>query len=112
MGFLHSNVCYSSLESARSVAAASFEARSMVGADLFTAEVVSSGLDPAMTICKRQNGGACVLVDQPWPVMADCDYAGGVSLSYDYFLVAITLLLTVWGGKKLLQLFDTAHNES
>jgi hypothetical protein len=85
----------------------------MVGADVFTLECVNADNGASgFEMCSRTNGGTCTASVQPWPVLPSCDHSGGVSLSYDYFLVALTLLCAVWGGKKLIQLFDTNHADS
>jgi hypothetical protein len=85
----------------------------MVGSDLYTADCSSTDFSgPTMDLCKRMNGGICTTVSQPWPVTPDCSHDGGVSLSYDYFLVGLTFICIVWGGKKLIQLFDHNHADS
>lgn len=83
----------------------------MDGGNLYTAECISSS-GPAMDLCKRIDGGSCATISKPWPVTPPCDYSGGVSLSYDYFLAALVLLAAIWGTKKLIQLFNTHHAES
>lgn len=113
MGSKFKDVCYPSLSDARGAACSNFGGSSLVGADLFTAECVTTEYTArAMSICKRMNGGACETITQAWPNTPDCTHDGGVSLSYDYFLAGITLLAIVWGGKKLIQLFDFHHAES
>jgi hypothetical protein len=113
MGALFSNVCYPTQAIARAQVCSKFDAKIMASTNLYTSECTSTDFTTAtMAICKRTNGGACTTVAQPWPVMAVCDHDGGVSLSYDYFLVALTFLCIVWGGKKLIQLFDHHHADS
>ncbi len=98
---------------ARVSACSGVQASAIVGGDLITAECTSSAFGGAtMDICKRTNGGSCLSVASPWPATPDCAHDGGVTLSYDYFLAAITFLCVVWGGKKLIQLFDHHHADS
>jgi len=112
MGYLYRDVCYPKQADARQVACSKFDAKVMVSTNLYTAECTSTVYTGAnMSICKRTNGGACTTVSPPWPTMPTCAHDGGVSLSYDYFLAAITVLAAVWGGKKLIQLFDVHHEK-
>jgi hypothetical protein len=113
MGSLFQNVCYPTQAQALTSACSVAGSRNSVGADVFTSECVSSDNGAGgFEMCNRVNGGTCASTAQPWPVLPSCDHDGGVSLSYDYFLVALALLCAVWGGKKLIQLFDTHHAES
>lgn len=113
MGALFQNVCYPSPVEARTQACALFDVKNSVGATLYSNECTSSVFTgPTMSICKRTNGGACTTIAQPWPLTPACSHEGGVTLSYDYFLVVLAFLIIVWGGKKLIQLFDHHHADS
>lgn len=113
MGAKFKDVCYPTQDDARQAACGSFTASVMATTNLYTSECTSTVYNTAtMAICKRTDGGACTTVSQPWPVTPACTHDGGVSLSYDYFLAGVTLLAIVWGGKKLIQLFDNHHAES
>lgn len=113
MGALYKNVCYTDLVDARVQACQSLVSSSLVGGDLHTSECATTDFDaPAMSICMRTNGGSCAMVSQPWPSTPDCAHAGGVSLAYDWFLVALPMLAVVWGGKQLIRLFDNPTIES
>ena len=63
-----------------------------------------------MSMCKSTDGAACVIQTQPWPSFSDCDYSGGANLALDYGLVGMSLLVVIWGGKKLIGLFSTNQN--
>ena len=108
MGALFQNVCYPDQSAARQQACAKFDAKVMATTNLYTTECTSTTYTAAtMSLCKRTNGGTCTTVAQPWPVTPPCDYEGGVSLGYDWFLASIAFLVICWGGKKLINLFDT-----
>lgn len=108
MGALYQNVCYPTQDQARAQACSSFDAKVMATTNLYTTECTSNVFTgTTMALCKRTNGGACTTVNQPWPVTPACDHDGGVSLSYDWFLASIAFLCIVWGGKKLIDLFNT-----
>jgi hypothetical protein len=113
MPALYKNVCYPTVEAARQEACSSFDTKVMATTNLYTSECTSTVFNTAnMTICKRTNGGTCANVSQPWPVTPNCTYDGGVTLAYDWFLASIALVITVWGGRKLIQLFDQPTTES
>lgn len=113
MGALFNNVCYPSQDLARQTVCSNFDVKNSVSTNLYTSECTSTVFNGAtMSICKRTNGGACTTIAQPWPVTPVCDHDGGVGLSYDYFLASLAFLCIVWGGKKLIQLFDHHHADS
>jgi len=112
MGALYQNVCYPSIEQARLSACQNFNVNTLSGENVYSAECVSSDFtESQMTICKRTNGGTCTVISSPWPSTPDCLHDGGVSLSYDYFLLALPVLCVIFGGKKLIQLFDHHHEK-
>jgi hypothetical protein len=107
MGALYKNVCFPTQAIARAQACSSFDAKVMATTNLYTTECISTDFTTVnMTLCKRTNGGTCATVSQPWPTLPDCSFEGGVSLAYDWFLASITFVVIVWGGRKLIQLFD------
>ena len=109
MGALFQNVCYPTQAIARAQACSNVDVKVMATTNLYTTECTSTDFTTAnMTLCKRTNGGTCTTVAQPWPVTSVCTHDGGVTLAYDWFLASIAFLCIVWGGKKLIQLFD--HN--
>lgn len=113
MGYLFKNVCYPTQDAARAQACATFDAKVMATTNLYTSECTSTAFTGAtMTVCKRTNGGACTNVSPPWPVTPPCDYEGGVTLAYDYFLAALGFLVVVWGSKKLMELFTAPTIET
>lgn len=107
MGALFKNVCYPSQEAARAQSCSEFDSKVMATTNLYTSECTSTVFTgTTFNICKRTNGGACTTVAQPWPVTPACDYDGGVSLAFDWFLASIAFLAICYGGKRLIQLFD------
>lgn len=113
MGALFQNVCYPDQASARQQACAQFDARVMATTNLYTTECTSTTYTAAtMSLCKRTNGGACTTVPQPWPVTPPCDYSGGVTLGYDWFLASMAFVIVCWAARKLINLFtnDTVQS--
>lgn len=109
MGALFQNVCYADQVEARKQACSTFDTKVMATTNLYTSECTSTVYTGAtMAICKRTNGGNCTTVNQPWPVTPACDYDGSINLAVDWFYASIAFVCIVWGGKKLVQLFD--HN--
>lgn len=107
MGYLYKNVCLPTLEQAQLNECQDFTNVSYVGSDIYR------------HTCQPSQGGYSVVtelngtVTQTIPLSAidypTCDYVGGVGISYDYFLLALVLLSVIWGGKKLIQLFEFHH---
>lgn len=113
MGALYRNTCYATQADARAEICASFDAKVMATTNLYTSECTSTVFTGAtMNICKRTNGGACTNQTQPWPVTPTCNYEGGTTLAYDYFLGALGFLVVVWGSRKLMELFTAPTIET
>lgn len=113
MGALFQNVCYPDQASARQQACAQFDLKVGATTNVYTTQCTSTTFTTAtMSLCTRTNGGTCTTRTQPWPVTPACDYDGGVSLGYDWFLASIAFLVICWGGKKLINLFDTDTHTS
>lgn len=107
MGALFQNVCYPTQEMARVQACSKVDVKVMSTTNLYTTECTSATFTTAnMTLCKRINGGACTNVSQPWPVTPACAHDGGVTLAYDWFLASMVFFCIVYGGKRLISLFD------
>ena len=113
MGFLNNNICYPTIAQARQNQCNSFYQTQLQGTSIYTATCDSTTFTTAnMSICVRLNGGGCLTRTEPYPPMPTCDHDGGVTLAYDWFLASITFLIIVWGGKQLIKLFTTHHNET
>lgn len=112
MGALYKNVCYPDSVSARQAVCSDYVARSTDGAVWSSSCTSTVFTGSTMSVELLMDGALNKSFTQAWPVTPDCDFEGGVSLAYDYFLVAITFLCIVWGGKKLLQLFDHSHADT
>lgn len=112
MGNLVNNVCYPTIQEARKAYCSTFDLSQMEGTSFYTATCNSTAFSTAnMNVCVRLNGGGCLTRTQPYPTMPTCDHDGGITLAYDWFIASIAFLVIVWGGKKLIQLFDTHHLE-
>ena len=108
MGALFQNVCYPSQTEARTQACNSFDSKVMATTNLYTSECISTVYTgTTMSICKRTNGGTCTTIAKPWPVTPACDYDGGATLALDWMAAGMAFLVICWGGKKLINLFDT-----
>lgn len=111
-GVLHKGVCYPAQADARQAACSDYPLIWAVGSSSYSLSC-SASVDlsaASMSMCKSIDGGECVTVSQAWPSMPDCDYSGGAAVALDWGLVSMALLVTIWGWKKLIRLFDTHHN--
>ena len=115
MGALYKNVCYPSSSDVRKEFCSAYGSTQIQGGTLYSSEcaVAVTGDDlELMTVCKRVDGGSCAYVAVPYPEAIDCDFSGGVSLGMDWMYVAMSLVVTVWGLRKLIKLFDTNTTET
>lgn len=108
---LYNGTCYPSPLIARSAVCSASNSFQSIGSTVYSSECVSLPTDTNMTICTRVNGGACVGRSQPWPYMAGCTFDGGTSLATDYLALAMGFLVIIWGGKKLVDLFEISHTD-
>ena len=108
MGALFKGVCYPDPAVAKAEVCNAQWVTWGSGDNVMTAECTSSNFDlPSMSVCRRTNGGICTTSSTPYPAFSPCDYAGSQNLAYEWFLMALGLLVVVWGGKQLMKLFDS-----
>lgn len=112
-GALFRGVCYPSSDAAKQQAcsAASFSWGS--GASAFSQECASTTFTgPAMSICLRENGGACQAYSMQYPVMPECDYHGGVDLALEWMYLVLPAIVALWGIKRLIGIFSTNREDA
>lgn len=123
MGFLFNNVCYPDMQTANTAECSLLTKSSidssgqLVQLSCFNAPVPTfPGMLPngngTYYMTKYTDGIFVSQYQVPASFYPECLHDGGVTLAYDYFLAAITFLCIVWGGKKLIQLFDNHHADS
>lgn len=105
MPSLYHGVCYPSVEAAQAAACSAASLTWGDGSSVHTLECTSS-TGPTMALCKRTDGSACTLVDQPWPTFPECDHAGGTDLALDWMYAALLLFVMLFGLKRLIALFS------
>lgn len=110
-GFLFKGVCYPSQVDARQAACSEYPLQWASGTSVYSLSCAPA-VDltaPLMSMCRQSDGGSCAITSQPWPSMADCNFAGASDLVLDWGGVSMVLLVTVYAGKRLIALFDTHH---
>lgn len=111
MGYLHKGVCYPAQVDARVAACSDYPLTWGDAAGLHSVQC-SATIDfssTSMTLTRTTDGASPVTIVQPWPTQPDCNFSGSTDLAYDWMGAALLLLAIVWGGKRLINLFDQHH---
>lgn len=112
MGFLHKGICYPTQADARVSACSDYPVTWGDGSSVHSLQC-SASIDFAastMTLTRTTDGASPVTIVQPWPTQPECNFAGSTDFAADWFAVALLFLAVVWGGKKLIGIFDQPHN--
>lgn len=113
MAALYQGVCYPTVEAARKTACSSASLSWGSGASSYSLDCTSSDFSAQhMDLCKRQDGGACQILQRPYPDFPECDYAGGSGMAVDWLFIVLPIMAGLWGLKKLSNLFDHNPRES
>lgn len=109
---LFKGVCYPNDAEAKKAACSASSTSWGDGSSLYTVECTDTEFSAAyMTMCKRVDGGSCLVSQQPYPAFPPCDFDGGVSLTLDWLYLVLPLAATLYGLKKLLGLFDSTDRD-
>lgn len=108
MGALHKGACYPSEAEAQAQACSSVFSFAAGGGAVYSAECqgVTAG---AMDICKRTDGGTCVMVSQPLPPFPACSFDAPASIASEYFGVVLSFVVVVWLGSRIFRIFWKNH---
>lgn len=110
-GYLFKGVCYASQPDARQAACSEYPLTWASGTSVYSLSC-SPGINlesTSMSMCRQADGGSCVTTSQAWPSFADCNFSASSDLVLDWGFVAMSLLVVIWGGKRLAALFNTHH---
>ena len=110
-GYLFKGVCYPSAPDARQAACSEFPLTWASGTSVYSL-ACSPGIDldaASMSMCRQTDGAACVTSSQAWPTFPDCNFSGTADLVTDWGFLAMSLLVVIWGGKRLAAIFNTHH---
>ena len=112
MGSLYKGVCYPDLQSAqREVCSAQSQTWGVTDTVFSATCSVEQSDENRIVVYLKKNGETYNYFKQEYPVFAECDHTGGSGLAYEWFLVAMGLLVVVWGGKQLLRLFENHQDK-
>lgn len=64
---------------------------------------------PSMSICRQVDGSACAVTLQPWPSFPECDFAASGDLVASWGVISMTVLVVIWAGKRVIELFTVHH---
>ncbi|QTD44303.1 hypothetical protein [Ottowia testudinis] len=107
MSALYQGVCYPSVEAARKTACSSASLSWGAGESSFSLDCTSLEFSSTqMELCKRQDGGSCLMIQRPYPDFPECNYSGGSGMAVDWLYLVLPIMAGLWGLKKLINLFD------
>lgn len=113
MGALFQGVCYPDIEQAKQAACSAMSATWGAGENVFSIECASTSFTgPTFDVCRRENGGQCSTISYPAPSFPDCDFSGGVDFATEWLYLLLPVMVTLWGIKKLITLFDTNRDDA
>lgn len=113
MGALFKGVCYPDVLAAKQAACSSMSATWGSGSSVFSLECASSDFSgPTFDVCRRENGGECQMLVYPAPTFSECGFSGGVDFASEWLYLLLPVIVTLWGIKKLIGLFDINREDA
>lgn len=107
MGNLYKGVCYPELLNAKLEACSAQSLVWGVNQTFYSSQCeASQSSGNFMMIVLKKDGKTFNTLKQDYPTFSQCDHTGTSGLAYEWFLMAMGLLVIVWGGKQLLRLFE------
>lgn len=113
MGSLYKGICYPTLIDAKNNICSTFSGSSLTVENNVSTYSCSFEYiqNDRMIVFKYLDGIEVGYAKLDWPQVPDCDFAGTSDLAYEWFIIALSFLVVVWGGKQLLKLFDVHHEK-
>lgn len=113
MGALFNGVCYPDAIQAKQAACSAMSATWGAGSSIYTSECATTDFTgPTFDICRRENGGQCQLITYPSPSLPECGFSGGVDFATEWMFLLLPVMVSLWGIKKLNNLFDTNREDA
>ena len=108
MAALFQGVCFPTVEAAKQAACSASAHVWGSGLSSYSIECASTSFfGPSMDLCKRVDGGSCLTLQQPYPDFPACDFSGGADMAMDWMYAVLPVLATLWGLKKLAEIFSS-----
>lgn len=112
MGVLHQGVCYPTTELARAEVCSDANLVSLSGQDVYASACTSSDFtQPTYGLSVSVNGAVVNSYQLDYPQFSDCDHTYSGSLIASWLGAAMLLAATLWGIRKLIELFSGKHDE-
>lgn len=112
MGFLHKGVCYPTAELARADVCSQAAHVALVGQDVYASSCTSSDFSQASyDLLTTLNGTPTGSVSLAYPSFPSCDHTYSVGLIGAWLGAAMLLAATLWGLRKLIDLFSGRLDE-
>lgn len=112
MGFLHKGVCYPTVELAKAGVCSDAPQPVLVNGDVLAASCTSTDFSlTTYDFVTTINGVADNTVSLSYPPFPDCDHTYTTGLIGAWLAAALTLAATLWGLRKLIDLFSGRHDE-
>lgn len=112
MGYLHSNVCFSTLEAAKQAACSGTSDAWGDSSGFHTVVCTTTTFSGSvMDLCKRTDGGACQSFTQDYPDFSSCDFEASTAIGIDWMFAALLLFVALFGLKRLIALFSGSDDK-
>ncbi len=112
MGFLHKGVCYPTQELARADVCSEVAHVALVGEDVYASSCTSSDFTLASyDVLTTINGTPSRTVSLSYPDFPTCDHTYTTGLIGAWLGAAMLLAATLWGLRKLIDLFSGRLDE-
>ncbi len=112
MGFLHQGVCYPTAELARAKVCSDANLVALAGQDVHASACTSTDFSlSSFTVATSVNGTTASTHQLDYPAFPDCDHTYSVGLIGAWLGAAMLLAATLWGARKLIDLFSGRYDE-
>lgn len=112
MGVLHQGVCYPTAELARAEVCSNANLVTLSGQDVYASACTSSDFSQSSyTLAVSVNGAVVNTHQLDYPEFTPCDHTYSVGLIGAWLAAALLLAATLWGMRKLIELFSGRLDE-
>lgn len=111
MGTLYKGVCYPTVEASKQAACGDAAAFSLQGTDVIASGCMTTDFTgPTFDVAVVTNGSLSAVHTFYYGAPIECDFSGGMELATGWGYAALAVLLTMYCGRALIDLFNVNNN--